>query len=152
VSSVDFGSLLAPAAAAVLETMFFSELLGPGEPDGAGERSAELEARVRFSGEVSGVLGVSVSEQSARSLAASFLGEAEEELTSQQVCQVVCELSNMLCGWILTKIQSQRCFDLGTPELIDSTCEQPPGSPAVEQTFAVERGTLTICLYSSVLA
>jgi CheY-specific phosphatase CheX len=152
VSNVDFGSLLAPAAAAVLETMFFSELLGPGEQGEAGERSAELEARVPFSGEVSGVLGVSLSEQSARSLAASFLGEAEEELTSQQVCQVVCELSNMLCGWILTKIQSQRCFDLGTPELIDSTCEQPSGSPAVQQAFAVERGTLTICLYSSVLA
>jgi CheY-specific phosphatase CheX len=145
----DYESLLAPAVDAVLETMFFSQSLGPSDPDPG---AANLKVRVPFSGEFSGILEVRISHASAPSLAASFLGESEESLTESQTAQVICELANMLCGWIVSKPGPQGCFDLGSPELLSTGCEQPVGIPACQQSFAVENGTLTVSLYSSVPA
>ena len=144
-----FDHLIEPAVTAVLETMFFSELLGPSGPDSS---PANLAVRVPFSGEVSGVLEIRISRASACSLAASFLGESEESLAESQAAQVVCELANMLCGWIVSKPGSQGCFDLGSPELLANQNECPMGLPASQQSFAVENGTLTVSLYSSVAA
>ncbi|HEY2471456.1 MAG TPA: chemotaxis protein CheX [Terracidiphilus sp.] len=145
----NFDRLVAPAVNAVLETMFFSVPLGRSEPDTG---AANLEARVSFFGEVSGILGVRISEAGARSLAASFLGEFEESLSDPQTAQVVCELTNMLCGWIVSNLASQGCFDLGSPELFSAQSEPPLGMPDFEQSFAIENGTLTISLYASVPA
>jgi CheY-specific phosphatase CheX len=147
--SHDFDRLLEPAVTAVLETMFFSEPLGPSDPNTS---APNLEVRMTFSGEVSGVLEVRISEASASSLAASFLGELEESLTESQIVQVVCELTNMLCGWIVSQPGSQGCFDLGSPELLSSHSDQPIETAACQQSFATENGTLTISLYSSVPA
>jgi CheY-specific phosphatase CheX len=144
-----FDHLLEPAVTAVLETMFFSEPLGSSEPDSS---AGKLEVRVPFSGEVSGVLEIRISKASARSLAASFLGESEESLTQSQTAQVVCELANMLCGWIVSKPGSQGSFDLGSPELLSPENDRPIGVPASQQSFGVENGTLTLSLYSSVAA
>jgi CheY-specific phosphatase CheX len=130
--------LLAIAVEDVLETMFFSETFGPCEPEAM---VAQLEARVAFSGASSGSVAVRISESSARSLAASFLGEAEDS-------QVVCEVANILCGSIVTKMESQGCFDLGAPELYPDSNQQVVTSAAVQQSFAIERGTLTVSLMS----
>jgi CheY-specific phosphatase CheX len=143
----EFDRLLAPAVAAVLETMFFSEPFGPPDADTG---AAWLEARVSFSGEISGVLGVRISVRSARSLAASFLGEFEESLSETQIAQVVCELTNMLCGWLVSKAECQGCFDLGSPELCSADSRQPTETPTSEQSFAIENGILTVSLYASV--
>jgi CheY-specific phosphatase CheX len=137
--------LLAIAVEDVLETMFFSETFGSCETEA---RAAQLEARVAFSGASSGSVAVRISESSARSLAASFLGEAEESLGDAQVSQVVCEVANMLCGSIVTKMESQGCFDLGAPELYPDSNQQVVTSAAVQQSFAIERGTLTVSLMS----
>lgn len=141
-----FDHLIAPAVGAVLETMFFSAPLGPSDP-AAG--ASTLEARVTFSGEVSGVLGVRISADSARNLAASFLGEFEDSLTDAQIAQVVCELANMLCGWIVSEPEFQGSFEIGIPELVSPGSEQLLRIPAVERSFAVESGTLTVLLYTS---
>jgi CheY-specific phosphatase CheX len=147
--SHEFDCCLAPAVAAVLEAMFFSESLGPSDCDTSAEN---LEVRVSFSGEVSGTLELRLSTLSARSLAGSFLGQSEESLTESQIAQVVCELANMLCGSIVSMPGSQGCFDLGSPELLSAGSEPPLGIPACQQSFAVENGTLTVSLYSSVPA
>jgi CheY-specific phosphatase CheX len=139
-----FDQLLEPAVSAVLETMFFSAPIGPGLPDVG---IPCVEARVYFSGELSGIFRMRVSEASARSLAASFLGEFEENLSVSQIAEVVCELTNMLCGWIVSKAKSQGCFDLRPPELVTSQCEQLPGMPVCEKSFAVENGVLAVSLY-----
>ena len=145
----DFERYILPAVTAVLETMFFSEPLGPSERDTG---AANLEAHVSFSGEISGILGVRISQPSARSLAASFLGEFEETLTETQIAEVVCEFTNMLCGWIVSKPESRACFDLGSPELLSACCEQTLALPAAQESFAIENGTLTVSLYPGVTA
>jgi CheY-specific phosphatase CheX len=144
-----FDLLLEPAVTAVLETMFFSESLGPPGPE---SNAASVEVCVSFSGDVSGILEVRISKASARSLAASFLGESEESLAESQIAQVVCELANMLCGWIVSKPEFHGCFELGSPELLSPQNKRALGIPAYQQSFAVENGTLTVSLYSSVPA
>ncbi|WP_162601592.1 chemotaxis protein CheX [Occallatibacter savannae] len=126
----------------VLETMFFSETFGPGEPDD----SPSLEARVAFSGEKSGSVAVRISLASARCLAASFLGESEDLLEDAQIAQVVCELANMLCGSIVTQIESRGCFDLGAPQLLPDPAQSEIAGAELRQSFSVEHGTLTVSL------
>lgn len=143
----DLHSLLAPAVADVLETMFFSECLGPSQPEPNG-----LEAEVAFTGETSGTVGVRISEASARGLAASFLGESEDSLTDTQVTQVVCELTNMLCGCIASKITSHTCFDLSSPAFRFYSKTKPEDALQIQESFAIERGTITVSLASSEFA
>lgn len=143
---LEFDSLVESAVSEILETMFFSAPLGSCDFDSG---DAKFEARVAFSGEFSGILGVCISEASARGLAASFLGESEESITETQVAQVVCELANMLCGWIVSKPESQGYFVLDSPELIDSSDDRL-GAPALRRSFALESGSLSVSLYQSV--
>lgn len=143
-NAADLRAHFAPAVLSVLESMFFSEAEGLCE---AGQGSGDLHARVSFSGHADGCLGTRISEASARSLAASFLGEAEERLNETQVAQVVCELTNMLCGWILSKEDSQVVWELGSPELLSI---EEADLDCIQESFALEGGTLTVWLSLSV--
>lgn len=147
-SEADLRGLLARGVEAVLETMFFTAPLSPANTDPGG---TVLLARVVFGGEPSGTLGLRISETGARSLAAAFLGEEEESLTAVQVGQVVCELANMLCGWLLSQLQHDRHFDLSAPQLLSAENEMSGLQPTSEASFAIEKGILTVALYLDVL-
>ena len=144
--------LISDAVDAVLETMFFSAVLGPAEP----ETGCEIrEAHVAFRGRLSGTLGVRLSETSAQLMAAGFLGEDEESLTDTQPDQVVCELANMLCGSLLSKVESEESFDLAPPELVPVGSETVAVSDAplaARQSFELEGGILTVTLLLKVAA
>ena len=142
----DFDPLLARAVNTVLETMFFTAPFCPAEEDAQTE--TVLHARVAFEGDPSGTLRVRISEASARSLAAAFLGEEEESLSQPQIGQVVCELANMLCGFLVSQLEAEKHFDLRSPELLSNGSENRSGiSPASQQSFAIESGLLTVALY-----
>ena len=144
--------LISEAVDAVLETMFFSAVLGPAEPETGDEI---LEARVAFRGRLSGTLGVRLSETSARLMAAGFLGEDEDSLTDTQPDQVACELANMLCGSLLSKVESEESFDLASPELVpveSETVAVSDAPPAARQSFELEGGILTVTLLLKVAA
>jgi CheY-specific phosphatase CheX len=141
----DFDQLIGASVDAVLETMFFSAPLGPAEPETGG---AVLEARLQFRGNPSGAVEVCLSEPCARLLAAGFLGEDEDTLTSSQPGEVVCELANMLCGSLVSNLETKECFELTTPELVrhegaavsQNTC-------AARRSFELENGILTVALH-----
>jgi len=138
--------MISDAVDAVLETMFFSAVLGPAEPETGGE---VLEALVRFRGRQSGTLAVCISERSSRLLAASFLGEDEETLTDSQPGQMVRELANMLCGSLVSKLGTEESFDLASPELISSGSNTGLDSiapPTARQSFELEGGILTVTM------
>jgi CheY-specific phosphatase CheX len=146
-SEQNLGRSISDAVNAVLETMFFSAVLGLAEPETGGDF---LEARVAFIGRLSGTLSVRLSETSARLLAADFLGEEEAMLTDTQPGQVVCELANMLCGSLLSKMESEESFDLASSELVPSASEPVASSgalPAASQSFELEGGILTVTLH-----
>ncbi len=103
-------------AAEVLETMFFTEAE-------VGELRAQLAAvsapcaRIRFEGSHCGEMLLGVSAEAADPIAASFLGLDPMELTDAQRGQVIQELSNILCGAMLSRLWPESKLALGSPEL-----------------------------------
>jgi len=101
----------------VLEKMFFVRSLA--EPQDQGGEPA-VTAHLSFEGDPPGWLTLRVATAAARSVAADFLGEEESELSEQQIGEVVCELANMICGSVLSRVESNKTFRLGTPQLLAS--------------------------------
>jgi hypothetical protein len=141
-----YDRLISEAVDTVLETMFFTAPLGPTETVADGP---VLEGRVSFGGIPSGVLSVRLSEASARTLTAGFLGKDEGLLTCSESNQVVCELANMLCGMLVSKLETKGTFDLAAPELIAAAHQSNSGNEycfAAQQSYALEDGALTVAL------
>jgi CheY-specific phosphatase CheX len=135
VSNLDH--LLNASASEVLETMFFTGILGetkdlPVNP---------ITTRLNFRGTPSGSFGLSLSLDSSRQIAAGFLAEDEQDVSQERVNEVICELTNMLCGSLLSKIESEGAFDLSHPELAPQ-----PENPEYSRNFQVENGTLWVWL------
>ena len=133
-----------PAAAAdVLETMFFSPVLGETVPD-AFPAAPAIAARLRFSGGLSGTFALRVSTAAAEIIAANFLGEETEHASPGQVLDVVCELSNMTCGSVLSRMNREAHFDLEHPELVDPLELAMPG--ATSRAFDIGEGEVAVFL------
>jgi hypothetical protein len=146
-SEQNLDQLLSETVDGVLETMFFSMPLGPAEPETG---PTVLAARLAFHGNPSGTLEVCLSQASARLLAAGFLGEDDETLTDSQPGEVVCELANMLCGSLVSKLETDESFDLTSPELVPAggaTATDLEAPPVARQSFELENGILTVTLH-----
>ena len=63
----------------------------------------------------------------ANAIAADFLGEDAESLTAQQSTDVTLELANMICGAVLSRIESSATFRLGAPQIRDRSRSRQPG-------------------------
>jgi CheY-specific phosphatase CheX len=133
------GGILCAAAQQVLETMFFTSIMGerrdpPDDP--------ALEALVSFEGEPQGSFGLKLSASAARAIAANFLGvEDEAELTDSQIGEVACELANMICGTMLSQVESGSTFNISHPRLA------APGDAnglagRTERSFDLDNGAL----------
>lgn len=147
---IDYGCV-SEAVNKVLETMFFSVPLGSSEPETG---APVLEARLAFHGRPGGTFLLSLSAPSARMLAADFLGEEPETLTDSAPGHAVCELANMICGTLLSQVASEVSFQLDAPELVAPGAENahlPETPPAVQRSFQLENGILTVTLYFDVL-
>ena len=107
---------LRASVAEVLEKMFFVRSLDDFE-DAA--RECVLVAHLTFEGEPSGSLTLRVAAQAARSIAADFLGMDEGELADAEVGEVICELANMICGSVLSRVESESTFRLATPRIVE---------------------------------
>lgn len=144
----EFERLLSEVVQSVLETMFFVEPMGPAQPE---KDEAVIESCVAFHGHPSGKLVVCVPLTAARPLAAAFLGEDEETLHDSQPGEVVCEFANMLCGSLVSKIESEDSFALDPPELSpvgDCTpSEEDVGSITARCSYALDPGFLMVTLY-----
>jgi len=111
----------------VLEKMFFVETLG--ESYTAAAASADqITAQLTFEGQPPGSLTMRVTSAAARQIAADFLGVDEQEVSELRVAEVVCELANMICGSVLSRMESATAFHLSTPEIVAAP-ESPATSP-----------------------
>lgn len=118
---------LGEAVREVLEKMFFADLLNPeGEP---GPHPCGLSAQLTFEGEPPGSFRLDLDAAAAASAAADFLVEDAAYLAPEQVEEVVCELANMICGSVLSRIESSATFRLAKPEIVRADAiEEPAGS------------------------
>ena len=134
---------LSAAAADVLETMFFSQVMGEVPVSGtAGE--AALASRLQFSGARSGVFTVRVTEAAARVIAANFLAEEANEPDATQVQEVICELANMMCGAVLSRLDRGAHFDLTPPALVDPLATMPEAN---SRAFDIGDGEVAVFLH-----
>ena len=136
--------ILAAAAGEVLETMFFAGVYGPAEP-GASLTGRHLAARLGFEGTPSGALTLSISEPAVRALAANFLAADDDAAPPvSQLGSVVCELANIVCGSLLSRVKTEEHFRLSSPELLPEGAACPPVPP--NQSLDVGDGNIDLWL------
>ncbi len=135
------------AAQQTLEKMFFAvpDSVSADRRRPPGELIA---AGLLFHGSPGGRFGIVASEPLARVLAANFLGV--DEVSDTHVVDVVSELTNMICGAALTKLESDAAFALDAPRTIRIPADQPaPEFVADTPSFArleFPEGTLALFL------
>jgi len=126
----DFSALVPDCCSEVLDSMYFTTVLETSHPtpfDGLDRPDAPVQPALspseyaftlRFEGEVRGSFGLHLAGNTARTLAANFLGEDDSTLSPQDVSEVVGELTNMLCGSVVSRIEGHSKFALSHPEPI----------------------------------
>jgi len=126
----------------VLEKMFFIRSLGePGDytPEPA------VTAHLTFEGDPPGWLTLRVTAAAARSVAADFLGEEELDLSEGQIGEVVCELANMICGSVLSRVESNTAFRLAAPRIVASAENLPAAAHvAATHTAEIDNGAISV--------
>jgi chemotaxis protein CheY-P-specific phosphatase CheC len=140
----ELGQLLFDAAAEVLETMFFTTVVG----DAAAEVSNAqcVSVRLSFHGNPSGRFGVRVPLETGRKMAESFLGTEDESPSEAQIGEVVCELANMLCGSLLSRLGKGTRFELSSPEIDPQETGCPEEGTRINRVLEVDSGTLGVWL------
>jgi Chemotaxis phosphatase CheX len=129
-------------AAEVLETMFFTEAeLVPCEHAWLG--SAQC-GRIQFEGSHSGEMLLALSAEATEPIAASFLGLDPMELTDAQRGQVVQELSNIMCGALLSHLWPESRLALASPEL--TPWREWLGEGALHRCFALPEGMVALSI------
>jgi CheY-specific phosphatase CheX len=111
----EFADVVVRVAAQVLETMFFEEAVPT--PCGHAWLRTAVSVHVSFEGSHQGEFLLSVSPDTARSIASGFLGLDPEEMTGTQPGDVILELANILCGALMSTLWPDSALSLGTPEL-----------------------------------
>jgi CheY-specific phosphatase CheX len=134
--------MLLAATEEVLEKMFFTCVYGPAADS---ETEAGFAARLGFDGRPSGSLTIAISQTAAATLAANFLAaEPDDPISSAQVGGVVCELANMICGSLLSRVESGGHFRLSSPNLLAPDAGLPAGAHG--QALDLGDGTLRLWL------
>jgi CheY-specific phosphatase CheX len=127
----------------VLEKMFFVRTLDEDELEACGNDTV-LTAQLTFRGQPSGGLRLRIPAKAARSIAADFLGARDEELTDREVGEVICELANMICGSVLSRVESTVLFRLDSPRLIDGN--EAANAEFGENVVGISHGAMSVCL------
>jgi CheY-specific phosphatase CheX len=111
------GTAVQESVVEVLEKMFFIRAFE--EPLEEGESSGcSIAVFLAFEGDPPGSLTLRTTRAVGRSIAADFLGDDEAALSERQVEEVVCELANMICGAVLSRVESRAAFSLGSPQIL----------------------------------
>lgn len=132
----------------VLERMFFVEVVGDSVPPVSAALPA-IEACLPFEGDPPGYFTLAVTTAAARPIAADFLGVDETEVTDQQVEAVVSELANMVCGSLLSQVESTATFRLGAPRILpaqDRPASLSGGTRRTVHSVEIAGGVVTASL------
>jgi CheY-specific phosphatase CheX len=125
--------------------MFFIETLGECAWDAAASpKAAEIAVEVTFEGEPPGTLTMRLTASAARQIAADFLGAEEEEVSASRVNDVVCELANMICGSVLSRVEGASVFNLAAPRIVPFPESRAAGPGTIRYIAALSNGELAI--------
>jgi CheY-specific phosphatase CheX len=139
----DLGASLLTSATDVLEAMYFTGVMGLSEVGVAG---AGWTAQLEFQGELSGTFQLGMNGETARLLAANFFGEEESEVTATAVADMVGEMANMICGSVLSRMETESHFKLSHP-VVEAAADPTAGMECgVQQLLETDGGVLALCL------
>ncbi len=138
--------IIEEAATEVVETMFFTSVVGEDEVPDAPAGNGVVAAKVRFDGNPSGSFRMRLFEVSARAMAAIFLSTDDGEVSAEQVAGVMGELTNMIAGAALSRFDPKAKFHLESPMLIDGI-ETPAGVRTASRSLPLECGWLHVDLW-----
>lgn len=139
----------------VLERMFFLDAVNASA--GARHPGPTLDARLRFQGAPSGLLFLSVPLDAARVIACDFLGLEPGGLSDAQLGEVVCEMANMICGSVLSRVEGSAGFRLQSPEIVsgaNAACAVAAGAElenGLRKTVASHSVEAESCLLTATL-
>lgn len=108
----------------VMETMFFLPVEFGQEVTFAQcemDKKDTLACRLAFTGDISGHLMLTAPDILASQMAQNFMGEPSENLTPDHLSGTLTEMLNMVCGNALSKTDSKVPFELGIPEMMDTS-------------------------------
>lgn len=131
---------LTMAATEVLETMFFASVDAANEVAGCpdGDR---IGASLDFHGACAGRLALSLDRAAAEGLASNFFGGVGEGGPEEDSQSVMVELTNMVCGAMLSHLDRNSIFCLDTPKQLE------PGEEAtgeIVRDLTLEDGLLRL--------
>ena len=140
---ISIEAAISRATADVLEKMFFTGFAA--ESEWIEDSGPRIAVRLAFDGERQGFLNLVISSDSARILAADFLGtDTADGADEMQVNEVVRELANMICGDALSTLE-KRPLRLSAPEILRAAeFALPEGS--AHRSFDLNGGTLAVGL------
>ena len=107
----------------VMETMFFL----PVEFDTdsslcqSGMNKDDFACRLSFTGDSSGHLTIVAPKRLVAEMAENFMGEARGLLTDELLSGTLAEMLNMVCGNALSKTDSKIPFELGIPQMVQTS-------------------------------
>jgi CheY-specific phosphatase CheX len=139
----DLGASLLTAATDVLESMYFTGVMGLSEDMLAGPGWM---AQLEFKGELSGTFSLGMSAETARLLAANFFGEEESEISETAVADMVGELANMICGSVLSRMETENHFKLSHPVVDAAVGPTDWMVGGLQQLLETDSGVLALCL------
>ena len=130
----------------VLERMFFVEVLGESTDPVSDASAGEIAAALTFQGDPSGSFLLRLTTVAARQIAADFLGIDEVDVSDIQTSDVVRELTNMICGSVLSRIESSATFRLGEPRIVPYSEEVAASFARTRYSAELPNGKLTVNL------
>ncbi len=131
---------LTTAATEVLETMFFASV-DPAEDENAAPAGDRIGASLDFHGACAGHLAISLDRAAAECLASNFFGGVGEGGPAEDSQSVMVELTNMVCGAMLSHLDRNSIFCLDTPKQLE------PGQEVngeIVRNLALEDGLLRL--------
>jgi CheY-specific phosphatase CheX len=134
------GQTLAESVREVLEKMFFVDLLEPAGNEGP--RPNGIAAQLTFDGDPPGSFRLDLDWPAATAAAADFLGEDPAGLSQSQIEEVACELANMICGSVLSRLEGTATFRLSKPEIAREPAPAPPATLVSHFRTSVGDGAL----------
>ncbi len=105
IDKVCFGTALLEGAKEIFETMIFIDIEESTEPEQKVEGDALL-GSITFKGDIEGCLTICCNVTCARIIAANMIGmDPSEEISEEEVCDAIGEVTNMVMGSVKSRIQ-----------------------------------------------
>lgn len=142
--SAELERALTEAVAETLELMCFAGVYGPCADEPADDSFCTA---VRFHGDAEGMVRLRLDTPAAAELAAAFLGTDPAEISPDNIGAVAVELTNMVCGAMLSQVRESGNFHLDQP-VVDNRCTTC-GQGAVSRGYDIGTGRVWLDVWYS---